>query len=133
MFNRKSSAKIETILGHGTEVRGELQVKGTLRIDGSLDGDVRADWIIVGEGGRIKGNVVSRGVVIGGTVEGNVAADEIVELQRNARVVGEIRAAKLAVSEGAVFDGQSRMKSESEAEAGPEGRVISLKPPATSS
>ncbi len=130
---RKNSPKIETILGHGTQIKWELAVQGTLRVDGVLEGDVRADCVIVGESGRIKGNVRSRAMVVGGGVEGNITADEVVELQRNARVFGEIRAGKLSVSEGAIFDGQSRMKPEPEADAGAEGRVISLKPPATSS
>ena len=134
MFNKKTPAKIETILGDGTEVKGELSVKGTLRIDGAMEGDVRADWVVVGESGRIKGNVRSRGMVVGGAMEGNIEADEIVELKQNARVRGEIRSGKLVVSEGAVFDGQSRMITDSgAADDGPDGRVISLKPPAASS
>jgi cytoskeletal protein CcmA (bactofilin family) len=125
MFGRKSQ-KLETIVGDGSELKGELIVGGTLRIDGVLDGDIRADWVIVGESGRIKGNVTSRGMVVGGKVEGNIEAGEIVELKPKACVVGEIRTAKLAVSEGAAFNGQSYMRAKPDAEEGSDARIIPL-------
>lgn len=130
MFGKKSQ-RLETIIGDGSEVKGELNVKGTVRIDGLMDGNIRADWVIVGESGKIQGNVKSRGMVVGGKVEGNVEADEIVELKPKAHVSGEIHTGKLTVSEGAVFDGRSRMKGDSETEEGSEARVIPLSTSAT--
>jgi cytoskeletal protein CcmA (bactofilin family) len=115
----KQSQKLETFVGDGTEVKGELCVKGTVRIDGVMEGNIRADWVIVGESGKIKGDVASRGVVVAGKVEGNIDAGEIVELKQKAQVSGEIRTGRLAVSEGAIFDGRSRMKKGSEAEEAP--------------
>jgi cytoskeletal protein CcmA (bactofilin family) len=106
----KTSKKLQTIIGEDSEFKGEVHVKETVRIDGFLEGDVRADWVIVGENGKIVGNIDSRGTVVGGTVEGNIAADEIVELKHKSRVSGEIRTGKLVVSEGAVFEGYSRME-----------------------
>ena len=129
----KDSKKLETILGEDTEVKGELNVKGTVRIDGFLDGDVRADCVIVGESGKVKGDVKSRRTVVGGTVEGNIDADDIVELKHKSCVVGEIRTGKLAVSEGAVFEGSSRMKTKEEAVGAPEGSVIRINPTSVSS
>ncbi len=132
MFGRNSK-KLETIIGEGTEVEGALTVKETVRIDGVMDGDVRADWVIVGENGRITGNVRARGVVVGGRVEGNIEAEEVVELKSKARVCGEVHSPRLAVSEGAVFDGQSVMTAGGEAREGQEGRVITLPPSAAPS
>jgi cytoskeletal protein CcmA (bactofilin family) len=129
----KNSQKLETIVGDGSEVKGELNGKGTVRIDGVVEGNICADWVIVGESGKIKGNVKTRGMVVAGKVEGNIEADEIVELKPKAHVSGEIRTGRLAVSEGAVFDGQSRMKKNSETEKGSEARILSLKPPSTPS
>ncbi len=110
MFNKKSPQKLETIIGNESTVTGELNIKGTLRVDGIIEGDVFADWVIVGETGRVKGNVKSRGMVVGGSVEGNIDATEIVELQGKGEVTGEICTVKLAMSEGSVFDGRSSMK-----------------------
>lgn len=108
----KGSRDLETIVGDGTRIAGEVSVKGTVRIDGTVEGDVHADWVVVGESGKILGNARARGIVVGGMVEGNLCAAETVELTGKSSVTGEIVTPKLAISEGALFDGQSRMKAE---------------------
>jgi cytoskeletal protein CcmA (bactofilin family) len=105
-----------------------VSVKGTIRIDGIVEGDVHADWVVVGETGKILGNTRSRGVVVGGSVEGNIEATETVELMGKASVAGEICAPKLAISEGAVFDGRSRMKGETGPSEAQDGKVRTLVP-----
>ena len=79
-------------------------------ITGFVEGDIRADWVIVGESGRIKGNMQARTMVVGGRVEGNLEASEIIEMKDKAQVFGEICTTKLAMSEGALFDGQSSIR-----------------------
>jgi len=122
----KESRKLETIIGDGTRIAGEVGVTGTLRIDGFVEGDIQADWVVVGETGKIRGNTRTRGMVVGGKVEGNIEATETVELKEKAVMVGEIRAPKLAVSEGAVFDGFSRMKGDAPPADALEGNVRPL-------
>lgn len=124
----KGSRKLETIVGDGTRVAGQMSVKGTIRIDGIVEGDVHADWVVVGETGKILGNTLTRGMVVGGSVEGNIEAKETVELMGKASMTGEIHAPKLAIAEGAVFDGRSRMKSETGASESQEGKVRTLLP-----
>lgn len=135
MFNRKSAQKLETIIGNESTVTGELNIKGTLRVDGIIEGDIFADWVIVGETGKIHGNVKSRGMVVGGRVEGNIEASEIVELKGKGEVNGEICTAKLAMSEGALFDGRSSMKKTASLEGGSEakGKLKSLMPSSNAS
>ncbi|HBX43326.1 MAG TPA: polymer-forming cytoskeletal protein [Deltaproteobacteria bacterium] len=125
MFGR-SSTRLETVIGSDSTIRGELTIQGTVRVDGTVEGDIRADWVIVGETGKIRGNVQARAMVVGGKVEGNIDASEIVELKDKAQVFGEICAAKLAMSEGALFDGQSSMKQKKETSQGQEKKVTSL-------
>jgi len=122
MFGR-SSAKLETVIGADSTITGELVIQGTVRVDGSVEGDIRADWVIVGETGRIRGNVQARMMVVGGRIDGNIDASEIVELKSKAQIFGEICTAKLTVSEGALFDGQSSMKRKKETS---EGQVTTL-------
>ena len=124
----KGSRKLETIVGDGTRIAGKVSVKGTIRVDGIVEGDVHADWVVVGETGKILGNTRSRGVVVGGSVEGNIEATETVELTGKASMTGEICAPKLTVSEGAVFNGRSRMKGETEPSEGQDGKVRTLIP-----
>ncbi len=125
MFGR-SSTRLETVIGADSTIRGELTIQGTVRVDGTVEGDIRADWVIVGETGKVRGNVQARAMVVGGKVEGNIDATEIVELKDRAQVYGEICAAKLAMSEGALFDGQSSMKQKKETSEGQERKVKSL-------
>jgi len=127
----KGSRKLETIVGDDTRVSGQVSVKGTIRIDGIVEGDVQADWVLVGETGILRGNTRTRGIVVGGTVEGNIEATEAVELREKARMVGEIHAPKLGISEGAVFDGRARMKGVAEPAGIQEGNVRSLIPTKT--
>ncbi len=122
----KGSRKLETMIGDGTRVVGQVSVKGTIRVDGIVEGDLQADWVVVGETGKIVGNTHSRGMIVGGSVEGNIEASETVELTGKASMTGEIRAPKLAVSEGAVFDGRSRMKGETESSGAQDGKVRTL-------
>lgn len=124
----KGSRKLETIVGDGTRVAGQVNVKGTIRIDGVVEGDVHADWVVVGETGKILGNTHSRGVVVGGSIEGNIDATESVELMGKASMAGDIRAPKLSVSEGAVFDGRSRMKGETDPSGALDGNIRTLVP-----
>ncbi len=135
MFNKKSPQKLETIVGNDSTITGELNIKGTLRVDGIIEGDTFADWVIVGETGRIHGNVKARGVVVGGRVEGNIDASEIVELKGKGEIAGEICTVKLAMSEGAVFDGRSTMKKTASIEGSAEGKgkIKSLMPSSNAS
>ncbi len=120
------SKKMETIIGADSEFRGVLGVKGTVRVDGTMEGDIHADWVIVGETGKVTGNIRSRGAIIGGKVEGNIDASEIAELKNHSQVTGEIRPGKLVVSEGAVFVGYSLMNAGKEQAENPDGKVVKL-------
>jgi cytoskeletal protein CcmA (bactofilin family) len=127
----KGSQKLETIVGIDTRLVGKVSAKGTIRVDGIVEGDVQADWVVVGETGKIVGNTCARGMVVGGSVEGNIEATEAVELKQKAMMVGEIHAPKLGISEGAVFDGRARMKTGAEPAGVQEGNVRPLIPSKT--
>ena len=124
----KGSRKLETIVGNDTRIAGIVNVKGTIRVDGIVEGDVQADWVVVGEYGKIRGNTRTRGMVVGGSVEGNIEATEAVELREKSTMVGEIHAPKLGISEGAVFDGRARMTDDAVPAGIPEGNIRPLIP-----
>jgi len=115
MFSKKQQ-RLETIIGPESNIKGELSSKGTLRIDGSLDGNITADWVILGETGVVNGDVAATGMIIGGRIKGNIRASEMVEIRTKGEVVGEIYTAKLTIQEGAVFDGHSIMQRSREIE-----------------
>jgi cytoskeletal protein CcmA (bactofilin family) len=109
MFGKKQP-KLETIIGPDTTLYGELNTKGTVRIDGVLEGNLSAEWVIVGEKGCINGDVTARGMVVGGKVIGNSRSSDVVEIKQKGEVVGEIYTTNLIIMEGAVFEGHSYMQ-----------------------
>lgn len=123
MFSKETD-KLETFLGSNSSFKGELTVRGTLRIDGALEGQLDADYVILSETGEVKGEIKAKSILIGGKIDGNVRAQELVEIKSKGRVLGDIFTPKLAVIEGGEFNGKVEMKkAEMKKE---EGKVIEL-------
>jgi cytoskeletal protein CcmA (bactofilin family) len=105
MFLKKSD-KIESIIGQRSDIKGDITVDGTLRIDGRITGNITAGWIVIGEHALIQGDIAAKGIVIGGRVEGLVKADDIVEIKPSGQLFGDIHTNKLSVAEGSIFMGR---------------------------
>ena len=117
MFNKDQGeikiGKIETIIGSSAEFKGDLICKGSLRIDGKVEGRVISeDGIIVGENGRVKGNITAKYILIGGKVEGDLDAEGRVEILPTGQLIGDIRSPRLIIAEGVVFEGSCEMLKE---------------------
>ena len=108
MFSRNTE-KLEALIGTNSNFRGDIDTKGTLRIDGGMTGNVNADWVVLGEKASVKGDITARGIVVGGRAEGNLKAKEIVEIRSKGQVFGDICTAKMTIVEGGLFDGRSSM------------------------
>jgi len=106
---KKSDQKLETLIGPNSSFKGNVNVKGALRVDGAYEGDIETDWLILGEKGRIEGNITAKCIVIGGRVDGNLSAKESVEVRARGLVNGNITTQKLSVQEGAVLNGRTVM------------------------
>lgn len=111
MFS-KDSGKLESFIGAKTDFQGELNVKGTLRLDGRVDGRVNADCVILSETAIVKGEVTAQKIIIGGRIEGTLRAREIVEIKATGKVLGDILAKKFSVTEGGEFNGKIEMDME---------------------
>ena len=108
--NKKIFDTIETLIGNGTTFKGDITVSNSLRVDGTLIGNVKeAANVIVGETAQVKGNINANYVVIDGTVEGNITAGECIELLMKSKVTGDLTTTILSITEGAVFKGKSLM------------------------
>lgn len=103
--------KVVTILGPGTKVVGELSCKGTIRIEGAVEGTVFSDdSVVLLDTGSIKGDVRAGQVIISGKVHGNVNAVDRLEITAHGKVLGDINAPRVCIHEGVVFDGKCTMK-----------------------
>ncbi len=100
--------------------QGTLNVQGSLRVDGTLEGAVdNARHVVVGDGGKIVGDVTAQIVVCGGAIEGNVCAD-MLEILSKASILGDIRAKKMIVEEGGRIDGRCTIGEEQNLATGTE-------------
>ena len=118
MFSKETD-KLETFLGMNSSLKGELNVRGTLRIDGTVEGQLDSDYVILSETGEVKGEIKAKKILIGGKMDGNVRAQELVEIKSKGKVLGDIFTPKLAIIEGAELNGKVEMKKE-------ESKVIEL-------
>lgn len=118
MFGWKKTPPIRTLIGEGTVIKGEVRFTDGLRIDGELHGDVQATGdgrtlLVISDKARVHGKVRAGHVIINGSVEGPVMADELLELQPKARIVGDVKYETLEMHQGATIDGELRpLKSE---------------------
>jgi cytoskeletal protein CcmA (bactofilin family) len=99
-----------SIIGAGMRVVGDITAEGVVKIEGTVVGTVRAGrQVLVGKGGEVEGDVISREAIIGGEVRGSVRADERCEIQASCVVHGDIAAKRLLVQEGGEINGVVRM------------------------
>ena len=97
---------INTIIGKGSSITGNLRINGFVRLDGDINGNLETDGnIIIGDGARIKGDVKAKAVIVGGIVVGNILAQESVKLLSNSAVLGDVISRKVQVEDKATFHG----------------------------
>ncbi len=108
-----------TVIARQARVKGEITGSGEFLIEGRLEGDVRCQGTVtVVEGGVVKGNLHGSSVRVAGAVEGDVSAEERVELTPSARLAGNITAPRMHIAEGATFEGQVFMRKPGKGGAG---------------
>ncbi|MEP7181500.1 MAG: polymer-forming cytoskeletal protein [Betaproteobacteria bacterium] len=113
MFKRNTppQKRIDSLIGAGTVVSGDVTFAGGLRIDGHVQGNVIATngepgTLVISEQARIDGEIRVSHVVVNGTVNGPLTANDYLELQAKARVVGDISYRTLEMHVGAVVQGR---------------------------
>jgi cytoskeletal protein CcmA (bactofilin family) len=109
MFSNETD-KLGSLLGINSSFKGELKVKGTLRVDGTVEGQLDADYVILSETAEVKGEIKAKKIIIGGKIDGNARAQELVEIKSKGRVWGDVFTPKLTIIEGAEFNGKVEMK-----------------------
>ena len=106
MALRIDDISINTILGHGSAITGNIQINGFVRIDGDIDGNLETDGnIIIGENARIRGNVKAKSVIVGGIVLGNIEASQSIKVLATSAVIGDIVSHKVQVEQNAIIHG----------------------------
>lgn len=113
MFTRDDERTVDavnTIIGEGTSMKGDVTVEGSMQVDGEFEGAIDAtDTLVVGETGKVEGDANVANAVIGGRMYGNVFASGKIELKRGSQLLGDIKTRGLVIEDGVVFQGNCQM------------------------
>ncbi len=114
----KQSAKIDSLIGQNTEIRGDIIFNGGLHVDGLIKGNVVSEEgtgsvLTLSERGVVEGEVKVANIVLNGTIIGDVHALEHIELASDARVNGNVYYSLIEMAMGAEVNGNLVHRSES--------------------
>jgi cytoskeletal protein CcmA (bactofilin family) len=100
----------KNILSNDVEVKGSIKFDEELIFDGKLEGEVQSEGtLILGENSDVQGEIRTRSVSLSGKVQGNITVEEKCELKGRAQLIGDLKAARLVIEEGATFVGRSEV------------------------
>lgn len=116
MFGKKVENKrygqIDSLIGAGTQVEGNIRFAGGLRVDGEVKGNIDAadgaasSTLVLSEQARVEGSVNVAHLILNGTIVGSVMVSEALEMQPKARIIGDVDYALIEMHQGAVIEGR---------------------------
>ncbi|HEY9123286.1 MAG TPA: polymer-forming cytoskeletal protein [Bacteroidales bacterium] len=102
------------LLGAGTSINGDINSNGDIRINGTVSGNITTKGrLIIGESGKIKGDISCRNADILGYFEGNIQVTELLSLKSSSSITGELNVGRLAIEPGCKFNGTCKMNDNS--------------------
>lgn len=108
---------LSTIVGKDSVFTGDMEVKGTLRVDGRIKGRIICDETVsIGATGEVEAEIDAKLVIVAGTVVGNIRTSEKIEMQAKAKVLGDVSTKNIVIEQGAIFHGSCQMKGVKEGE-----------------
>jgi cytoskeletal protein CcmA (bactofilin family) len=117
VFQEKSARKslppitTETVLSNQIKLQGRLTSTTNIRFDGEMLGDLTTEGdVVVGDNGRVKGDVSGRNVVVSGAIEGNISTTGRLEILTTGKVFGNIVVGSLIIDEGGILRGKSAVQ-----------------------
>jgi cytoskeletal protein CcmA (bactofilin family) len=98
------------LIGSGTNITGDIDSMGDVRIDGTLVGNINLKGrLVVGPKGIIEGNVICQNADISGEIKGKIQVTEMLALKLSAKIIGDIVTGKITIEPGAIFTGNCNM------------------------
>jgi cytoskeletal protein CcmA (bactofilin family) len=108
-----------SIIGPGMKVVGDCLTDGTVRVEGIIEGSVKAGKaVVVGKQGVVIGDVQTQDAVISGRVSGTLVAESRLELQATCQIDGDVRTRRMQLEEGALLNGTVHMSESKRAGTG---------------
>ncbi len=108
--NNDNDANVINLIGSGTEITGDVNCNGDVRIDGILNGNLLTKGkVVIGETGKAKGEITCKNADISGKLEGKIIISELLSLKPSSLIIGDIITNRLAIEPGAKFTGNCNM------------------------
>jgi cytoskeletal protein CcmA (bactofilin family) len=128
--SEKPCNTIDTLIGVKTELKGDINFAGGLRIDGKIRGNIIAEadgrsTLVLSEHAEVTGNVDVPHMILNGKINGNVSCSERMEMQPKAEIIGDVHYKVIEMALGASINGN--LVREAGADAGQKGTVAKLK------
>lgn len=115
------TSTITTMVGIDTVVEGMLKTKSSIRINGTVIGDVRADGVVIlTKTGRIEGTIEAESIIVAGVVQGNMSIRDKVNVEATGEIYGEVITKKFVIDEESIFQGNCVMNRD--------GKIIPVPP-----
>ena len=100
----------KNILSSDVEIKGSIKFQNDMTVDGRVEGEISSPGnLTVGENAEIRGEIKTKSVTVHGKVHGNITVEERCELKTRAVLMGDLKAARLQIEEGATFVGKSEV------------------------
>src|ERR1700744_2864707 len=97
----------KNILSSDVEIKGSIKFQNELVIDGKIEAEIISSGVLtVGENAEVRGEIKTKSVTVLSKVQGNITVDERCELKTRAQLIGDLKAARLMIEEGATFVGK---------------------------
>ena len=110
-IGKEKPESITSVIGADMQLAGDISFKGKLRLDGKAEGNIRGEYLILGESGIISGDVVVSTFVCSGRVEGTVNVQKLYVV-KSGFIEGKVETMDLAVESGAVLNGEIKSRSQ---------------------
>jgi cytoskeletal protein CcmA (bactofilin family) len=95
-----------TVIGRGVRIRGRVTGDADLTIEGHVEGEIEVSGeVTIEAGGLVGANVNARVIIVRGAVRGDLTAEDLVRLEDGARVIGDLRAPRIAITKGGLVKG----------------------------
>ncbi|HOJ64237.1 MAG TPA: polymer-forming cytoskeletal protein [Spirochaetota bacterium] len=105
-----SDFSINSIIGTGDSIKGEFNLKGTLRIDGYFYGKINSQSkVYIGKTGKVEATIIAKNIIVGGVVKGDIFAEENIVVLKTAEIIGNIYSCSINMDDGVIFAGECRV------------------------
>ena len=112
------SSPSKNVLGSDVDLKGTIKFDAELNFDGKLEGEITSEGgtLTLGKNADVRGELKAKSVVVHGSVTGNIEVVERCELKATSQLIGDLKAVRIIIEEGAIFVGKSEVTPKSKAD-----------------